>query len=390
MIKELTSSNCSVFTFDTIGKDTDLFRDDKKSFEERNRSILRTPRQDSVSFMNTVSKGERTLGHMSNATGGKHFGHIDNYDKHLEKLQNITGSYYVLGYVTRPGCQVFAQKGYFNPKPFSEYSDLEKMIHLVDLALSEHPFQRPLDFPMQALPCSADKSNNLLLLSAISGDNIQDITGEKVEIVHIVFDEEDNIVSLQRRERSLMSTDFENLYDWKYYSLAPGKYKCRIVVRNLETGLGAVASANAVVAKKKTGAIQIFPPLVAVSGGNVSRGNALSSGIAPVYPLEEGNFPLIGPLPKATGVFSLILRCELGGIAEPELRLRFSLKNLDNGKTLPVDYALKKVMEGEDLRIFAVDLSTEPLHPGSYILHCFAEDALSRSVSQSYTLLSAK
>lgn len=406
MIRELTSSNCSVFTFDTIGKDTDLFRDDKKSFEERNRSILRTPRQDSVSFMNTVSKGERTLGHMSNATGGKHFGHIDNYNKHLEKLQNITGSYYVLGYyiseeengryhrikvdVTRPGCQVFAQKGYFNPKPFSEYSDLEKMIHLVDLALSEHPFQRPLDFPMLALPCSANETNNLLLLSAISGENIQDITGEKVEIVHIVFDEEDNIVSLQRRERSLMSTDFERLYDWKYYSLEPGKYKCRIVVRNLEKGLGAVASADAVVARKKTGAIQIFQPMVAIPREDVARGSALSAGIAPVYPLEAGYLPLIGPLPKAAHIFSLILRCELGGITEPELRLRFSLKNLDSGKSLPIRYALRRIMEGEDLRIFAVDLTTEPIPPGRFILHCFAEDALSHSVSQSYTLLSVK
>jgi VWFA-related protein len=406
MIRELTSANCSVFTFNTIGKDTDLFRDDKKSFEERNRSILATPRQDSVSFGNVVSQGERTLGHISNATGGKHFGHIDNYDNHLEKLQNITGSYYVLGYsiseqddgkyhnikveVTRPGCRVFAQKGYFNPKPFSEYSKLEKMIHLVDLALSDNPFQRPLSFPMLALPNSQDKKDNLLLLSFISGQSIQELTGEKVEIVHLVFDNEDNIVDLTRRERAFKSGDFENLFDWKFLSLDPGDYKCRVVIRNLDTGLGAVASSDVVVFKAREGSIQLFPPMIAIPWRGDSGESALSSVLARVYPLAGNQVPLCGPLKRDTTNFSLILRCALGGIADPELRLRFGLRNLKTGKSHPITYDLSRLLEGEDLRIFVLELETEPLLPGDYILHCFADEVNTRSISQSYTTLTIR
>ena len=403
MIRELTSANCSVFTFNTIGKDTDLFRDDKKSFEERSRSILRTPRQDSVSFGNVVSRGERTLGHISNSTGGKHFGHIDNYDKHLEKLQNITGSYYVLGYsiseqydgryhkikvdVTRPGCRVYAQKGYFNPKPFWEYSELEKMIHLVDLALSEHPFQRPLSFPMLALPFSPGTKDNIFLMSSISGQNIQELTGEKVEIVHLVFDNEDNIVDLKRREKAFKSGDFENLFDWKFLSLEPGNYKCRVVIRNLDTGQGAVASSNIVVPKAREGSIQLFPPMIAIPWWGHSGESAISSALARIYPLVKNQVPMCGPLTQDTTSFSLILRCSLGGITDPELRMRFGLKNLTTGKNHPIEYDLNRLLEGENLRIFVLEMTAEALLPGDYILHCFADEVKTHSVSQSYTTI---
>ena len=406
MIRELTSANCSVFTFDTIGKDTDLFRDDKKSFEERNRSILMTPRQDSVSFNNTVSRGERTLGHLSNATGGKHFGHIDNYERHLEKLQNITGSYYVLGYsiseqddgdyhkikvlVTRPGCKVYAQKGYFNPKPFADYSELEKTIHLVDLALSDTPFQQPQEFPMLALPFSQEKRDNTFILSSISGESIQELTGENVEIVHIVFDNEDNIVDLGRRERAFKSGDFENLFDWKFLSLAPGNYKFRVVIRNLDTGQGAVASSNMVVPSVREASIQLFPPMITTGWMGNTAERALISSLGRVYPLEEGQVPLVGPLSKETNSFTLILRCALGGITDPELRLRFGLRNLKTGKTHPIKYTLTRLLEGQDLRIFVLYIEAEPLIPGEYILQCFADEVNTHTVSQSYTTLTVK
>ncbi len=86
----------------------------------------------------------------------------------IDQVQAMTGTYYVLGYpvneqwdgkfhevkveVKRKGCEVRAQAGYFNPKPFSEYSDLEKQLHLFDLALNERAFSRmPAYVPMIAL-----------------------------------------------------------------------------------------------------------------------------------------------------------------------------------------------------------------------------------------------
>lgn len=155
MLKELSASNTAVYTLDT---------------EDLGFKIGVTLR----------SLGVDSLRNIASSTGGKYFANINEYEKHLEKIQNLTGCYYVLGYyidenwdgkyhkievkVNRPSCKVHAQRGYFNPKSFSEYSRLEKMLHLVDLALNERPtFQTPVRFPMVALPCSIKGKPNLVV-----------------------------------------------------------------------------------------------------------------------------------------------------------------------------------------------------------------------------------
>ena len=184
--------------------------------------------------------GVFSLQNMANATGGKYFGNINNYENHLEKIQTLTGCYYVLGYyidekwdgryheirvkVRRPGSEVHAQRGYFNRKPFTEYNNLEKMLHLVDLALSERPlFQTPLSFPLVALPCSIKGKTSLALYSTISAEKIQDVYGKKAEIVSIIFDNKDNIVKIERDEVEFSKLPKGNLYYSSLISLPPGE-----------------------------------------------------------------------------------------------------------------------------------------------------------------------
>ncbi|MEW5901377.1 MAG: VWA domain-containing protein, partial [Acidobacteriota bacterium] len=194
----------------------------------------------------------------------KYFGNINSYERHIEKIQNLTGCYYVLGYyvadnwdgayhkikveVTRPGCKVHAQKGYFNPKPFPEYNDFERMLHLVDLALSEEPlFQTPVRFPLEVIPCPAGGKGNLCLAAEIPVVEIREILKGKAEIIGVVFDEKENIVALKRNEKETSALAGERFSFRAAFSLPPGSYKCRLVIRNLETGRGAVASATAVI-----------------------------------------------------------------------------------------------------------------------------------------------
>jgi len=126
MCRELAASNTVIYAFDTEDSLTRITQD-------------------------TRMTGAFTLQQLASSTGGKYFGNIKNYDEALEQVQQLTGCYYVLGYyvdekwdgkyheikveVKRPGVKVYAQRGYFNPKPFKEWSDLERMLHLVDLAL---------------------------------------------------------------------------------------------------------------------------------------------------------------------------------------------------------------------------------------------------------------
>jgi len=239
MIKELSAANCSIYALDTQELAGTIDRD-------------------------TSMRGRYTLEKMAGATGGKYFGNINNYERHIEKIQDLTGCYYVLGYyvddkwdgayhkikveVTRPGCKVHAQKGYFNPKPFKEYNDLERMLHLVDLALSEEPLlQTPVRFPLEVVPCEPGSEGNLCLAAEIPLEKIQSVLAGKSEFIAVIFDEKENIVTLKRNAREATDLSGEHFQFSASFFLPQGTYKCRLVIRNLETGKGAVASATAVI-----------------------------------------------------------------------------------------------------------------------------------------------
>jgi VWFA-related protein len=239
MLKELSSANCTIYSLDTIKLTTVLGSD-------------------------PATRGTYTLQQMSSATGGKYFGNISSYEKHIEKIQDLTGCYYVLGYyvddtwdgayheikveVTRPDLKVHAQKGYFNPKPFSEYNNVERMLHLVDLALSEEPlFQTPVRFPLEVVPCPAGSKGNLCLSAKIPVEKIRGVLAGKAEFVAVIFDDKETIVTLSRNEKKIYALTGELFSFGAAFSLSPGTYQCRLVIRNLETGRGAVASATAVI-----------------------------------------------------------------------------------------------------------------------------------------------
>lgn len=232
MLKELAASNSQFYTLDT---------------EDLRETILQDEQM----------MGGGTMKQMSNTTGGKYYGRIHNYEEIMEEIQNVTSSYYVLGYyigeqwdgkyhkikvkVKKKGYKVRAQSGYFNPKPFTEYSEVEKQIHLVDLALNQRSlFENPIRFYLEPGIDFEKKKDNLKLLSKISVDDLQKIAGENVEIVSLVFNEEDTIVGFKREDIDFSELPTKEFLHTSVMTIPPGAYKCRVVIRNLETGRGAI------------------------------------------------------------------------------------------------------------------------------------------------------
>jgi hypothetical protein len=232
MLKELAASNSQFYTLDT---------------EDLRETIL----QDEQML------GGGTMKQISKTTGGKYYGRIHNYEEIMEEIQNVTSSYYVLGYyigeqwdgkyhkikvkIKKKGYKVRAQSGYFNPKPFTEYSEVEKQIHLVDLALNQRSlFEDPIRFYLEPGIDFEKKKDNLKLLSKISVDDLQKIAGENVEIVSLVFNEEDTIVGFKREDIDFSELPTKEFLHTSVMTIPPGAYKCRVVIRNLETGRGAI------------------------------------------------------------------------------------------------------------------------------------------------------
>ena len=61
LLKELSSSNCLVFSFDTREKDINVFRDDNETFITGDRLISRDARADTIFYRDSKTTGEMTL-----------------------------------------------------------------------------------------------------------------------------------------------------------------------------------------------------------------------------------------------------------------------------------------------------------------------------------------
>ena len=85
------------------------------------------------------------------------------------------------------------------------------------------------------------------LTAKIPVEKIRDVLAGKSEFVAVIFDDKENIVILCRNEKKTYTLTGELFAFGAAFSLSPGKYQCRLVIRNLETGRGAVASAAAVI-----------------------------------------------------------------------------------------------------------------------------------------------
>lgn len=397
---------------DTFMKDK--YEETLKELSNANSTVFSINTEALATNMNLPSqyKGEATLRTLSKYTGGKFLGNVQNYADILDTVQKFTGSYYVLGYyvgesydgryhninvkISRPGCKVFAQRGYFNPKVFSKYSDMEKEIHLVDLALSERPLlQTPIDIPMKAVACQLEGGSGICLLARIPGEQIREKIGKQSEIYFLVFDEKDNIIELKRKavEQSALEGK-ESLY----YSLMPlpfGTYKVSIVMRDMQTGVSAVGRSAVEIPEPLGHDLQLFPPLLLARGktdlyvrGYVPKSIKGNFPLLDSFPFDPELYsPILGEIPKDTQKIQALLRCSMRNLTKPMLKFEADLIESSSSKesSLPVSI-LSAEKEGEEGRLLA-EFEMPELIAGEYILRITAIDLSSQTRSQAATPL---
>jgi len=390
MCKELAASNISVYSVNTADIDIGFRRVDEDRWNE-------------------ARTGVPALREMASHTGGRFLGAAGNAPEHMEKINALTGAYYVLGYpigetwdgkfhkirvkVRRPGAEVNAQPGYFNPKPFSDYSEFEKKIDLVDLALANKPLsQDPIRFAMHALPGAGAPSDNLHFIAEVSSAGLGDVAGRRVESVSMLFDALDQIIDFKRVELYLTSEALgrNRTFLFSVLSAAPGRYKCRIVLRNMETGRAAVAGSTLAVPDRESGKVIIFPPLFFVSNaetvylggdsGKAGRGDRSSilDQIAGAFLFDPKKFSpwLDGPLQSPSLIFAS-LQCASASGDTSKLALSASLTDESAGTESPIPLTVLAEKEGKGTKTFFVRLEIPEVEWGAYILGLSAMDRAS-------------
>lgn len=371
MSKELATSNSPVYTVNT--------------------SPRRLP----------ISERKPALQMLSELSGGKYFPYVDYYEKNAEQIQNVTSNYYVLGYyinekwdgryhkikveVKRKGCIVQSQGGYFNPKPFSKLSEFEKKLHIIDLALGKgHYYKAPYPFPVVALPCPIENKSGLILLSEIHLDSIEEVIGEKTEIVTLIFDKENNIVDSTQGKANLATVPQKLLHHYAVSSLEPGDYECRIVLRNLETGRSAVGGSVVTVPEVEPSGIFVYPPFILIPNTPCFYLKALKTekgkkpnktvSLNDIYPfLANNHSPLVCEIDGNVRKLLTVLKFCIKDVPDPEIDLSVDLVHLSTGERTPLVLFVHDSLKVGTEDALLVELSLPKLESGKYELEFFVE-----------------
>ena len=386
MSKELAASNIPVHTVNTEGT---------RALLEKGMS----------------SRGDHALKMISGLSGGRYFDDVRYYEKIAKIIQNVTGNYYVLGYyidekwdgkyheikvtVKRKGCEVYAQGGYFNPKPFSEFSEFEKQLHLMDLAFSEKPyFQEALRFPLLALSCSDKEECNLVMLSEIPMDKIKEVTKGETEVLTLIFDEENNIADSHAGEINFYTLPQEKIYLYSISSLLPGSYECRLVLRDIKTGKGAVASSSVVIPEPTDSGIRLFPPLLLIheekalylklSTRQEKEIEKRSVSLNDVYPFLPKNFsPLVEEANLGIKKLLAVLRLSVVEAPESEIEIYAHLINHSSNQKIPLSNSSIHAAEKRDgTDVLLIEFQLPELEAGEYSVEITAEEMTTQEKSQ--------
>ncbi|MEN6311368.1 MAG: VWA domain-containing protein [Acidobacteriota bacterium] len=371
-----------------------------------------------------IAKGvfpEASLDYLSNMTGGKYVGDVANYTRNAEDIQAATGNYYVLGYsipaawdgryheirveVRKPGYKVYGQRGYTNPLPFNKLSPMEKHLHLIDLALSEKgPAEQHLGFPLAALPFSGGEGADAILLASIPVTRLRQDIGDRTEFVILVLNENRAIADGKRFEIDWSMVKGEAACEYSAVSLPPGRYECRVIIRNLDDGKGAVGACSFVIPAKTDAAWKLDPPLLlapgteipylnvtgeAKGGGESAEAKTLS--LFKIFPFPAKEYtPLMGEIERGVPAIFAVLRSirPAGGDSRVELTAWLVPEGKD--EKIPLDFDIMNTARQEPADILLLELDVPDLAPGMYALHILAEDKAANASAETKTELRIK
>jgi len=360
-----------------------------------------------------VSTTEASLDHLSRATGGQYFQNVLDYARIAAGIQAATANYYVLGYaipaawdgkyhkvkveVDEPGYVIHVQSGYFDPLPYDKLSPIMKHLHLLNAALGEAASSaKALDFPMTALLFErAGQPGNILFLSELAVESIRAAVGDRTEFITLVLNENSTIVDGKRAEIDWKSLKAKTIYQYGVAALAPGRYDCRTVVRNVDDGRTALGSCVIEVAAPVAEGPMMSSPLLLVRGTEGRYLSLTSSekgageedlSISRIFPFPAKEYvPLVGALEQGTTSLFATLRCVWGEERRErgEIDLSAWLTHEGSEEREPVEMSLLESTSRDETDFYFLEFELPDLAPGRYRLEIRADNAGTGSVVKS-------
>lgn len=351
---------------------------------------------------------EHPLKEFALASGGQYFADIKDVGTISDEIQTLTGNYYVLGYyidekwdgkmhqikveVKRPDCKVLAQDGYYNPRPFSEQSDIEKKLQLYDLAFADTPtVKNYLEMPLDPLLSSNGKGSNVVILSKMPVDEKVGIPPGKVEFYTFIFDKDHKAVQSTVSAIDLAPQAQKIIYPYATAALEPGEYECRLVARDMSTGQAVIGKTFFKIPEPLASGMKFDSPLLFVPGkdaqflkiSSMKKAADPASSLINFYPLLPLHCsPLVKNLEADDKVILAVIAAVFPTDQQPEVNLDVQMTMPSTGEEFPLEARIleaKRAENGKDVLVLEIDLPD--LQPGEYELEIKATESLSQAQS---------
>lgn len=254
-----SSSDCRFYSLDTAGlqgtNDVADFEADgrprKGEVGEHQGPIIQKVCQDS-------------LAELASEAGGRFLGSLNDLDKALLTLDRETGQYYVLGYqspsskgqgeyhkirveVARPGVSVSFRKGYYEAKPFADFTELERDLQIAAI-VDKQLEQEQIPFTAQVYGFRPDSNawtglSESMVQMAIPASAGAKWSASSIEMYGFARAEDGSIVDAFHAVPDLSETRQaeDAVRHGISYSdvlmLKPGRYQIRLIVRDTRNGL---------------------------------------------------------------------------------------------------------------------------------------------------------
>ncbi len=174
----------------------------------------------------------------------------------------------------------------------------------------------------------------------------------------------------------------------------PGPVKCRIVLRDLDTGQSAVASATVFCGPSNRQVLSVFSPLLLVGGGGlfhiegVVKGAAESPAWRDLYPYDTKAFsPVVGGEAVRAGKIRVVLPYSAPGLDAADLTFKANLVNSGTGQNVAVPLELLEAATRETLKAQTLEIALADVPEGKYILFIHVGNKVTGQVSSVRGLL---
>jgi VWFA-related protein len=350
----------------------------------------------------TASSLSSPLETLSEISGGEYFEDVEDVEAIAENIQSLTSNYYVLGYyvdekwdgmfhkievkIKRDGYRVHCQEGYYNPRPFSEYTDTEKEFHLIDLAGGDSPvLQTPLQLPLLPVTYPHQNRSYLVLLTELTSDELARYFNTKTDVVNVVFDEDGEVVDSTRGEVDLSGIGEKNLFHYSVHSLPSGRYKCRFVLRNVETGKGAVAQASVEIPEWQDTRLRLYPPLLLTPDKSAEyirytkRLKKIDTDRLPsldeIFPfVSNSHSPLVQVVDAGVSRILAVLRYSVQDIEAPAILVSAQSIQASTGDARLLETSILSAKEDRGTVVMLLEIKLSGLGPGDYALKITLEE----------------